>query len=351
MDTPLAWYTTREAVKAALDVKTTARSDREVDRCIAAASRTVEGALHRRFYPWTGTKYFNWPDCNSSSYRIDFDEHGLVTATLVLSGGVEVVVGSYFLEPANDGPPYDSLELDLGDGSGFTGGDTWQRSIAITGLWGYTLDERAVGTVAEAVDGSETAVDVSAGVAVAAGVGSVIRIGNERMTVTGRRLMSTGTTVAVLLSDSKNSTSVTVADGSSFEPGEVITIGAERMLVQDIAGNVLLVQRAFDGTVLAQHSIAATVYASRTFIVQRGALGTTAATADSGATVLLWYPPGLVEEFTVAQALVYLGQRQAGYARTVGEGENQRESSGRGLMAIAKDARRAHGRMARSGAV
>lgn len=351
MDTPLAWYTTREAVKAALDVETTARSDREVDRCIAAASRTVEGALHRRFYPWLGTRYFDWPAYSGSSYRVDFHEHTLLETTTVTSGGVALAAANYLLEPINSGPPYDSLELDLGDGVGFTSGATFQRDIAILGLWGHQLDERAVGVTAEALDGSETDVDVVATVSSAVGIGSIIRIGSERMTVTGRRQLDTTQNTGGNLTAVKSNVTVPVTDGSGYDVGEVITVDSERMLVVDIAGNNLTVQRAWDGTVLATHTTGADIYAPRTLVVRRGDLGTTAASALTAATVYLWHPPALVDEFTVAQTVVYLGQRQAGYARTVGTGESERETSGRGLTQIAKEARAAYGRFARSAAV
>src|SRR5690606_22447868 len=59
---PAPWYTTRETVKAALDYKETARNDAQVDRAIESASRAVEGLLHRRFYPETATRYFDWPN-------------------------------------------------------------------------------------------------------------------------------------------------------------------------------------------------------------------------------------------------------------------------------------------------
>lgn len=44
-------YCTRQDVKRALDVHETARSNGQVDRAVEAASRTIEGVLHRRFYP------------------------------------------------------------------------------------------------------------------------------------------------------------------------------------------------------------------------------------------------------------------------------------------------------------
>lgn len=54
-------YVTREQVKQALDVKAPARSDLQIDLAIQAASDSVEGLLHRVFYPQDMTRYFDWP--------------------------------------------------------------------------------------------------------------------------------------------------------------------------------------------------------------------------------------------------------------------------------------------------
>ena len=55
------WYCTREDVKRALDVKETVQSNGQIDRRIAASTDSIEGLCHRRFYPWTGTRYLDWP--------------------------------------------------------------------------------------------------------------------------------------------------------------------------------------------------------------------------------------------------------------------------------------------------
>lgn len=54
-------YATREQVKQALDIKESARSDLQIDIAIEAASDSVDGLLHRVFYPQVMTRYFDWP--------------------------------------------------------------------------------------------------------------------------------------------------------------------------------------------------------------------------------------------------------------------------------------------------
>lgn len=338
------WYTTREAVKAALDVKETARNNAQIDRCIEAASRAVEGALHRKFYPWLGTRYFNWPTRDNAGYTLRLDEHELISLTAITSAGTALTSSQYFLEPINSGPPFRTIEVNLGTNAFFTSGGTWQRNIAITGLWGYDLSELLCGATVEAMDASETGVDVNGAASAFLGVGSVIKVDDERMIVIGRSQLDTGVNISGNVTDNQSTTTIPVGDGTAFATGEVILIDAEKMLIVDIAGNNLIVKRAWDGSTRADHTSGADVYSARTLTVQRGSLGTTAATHLTSANVYVWQPPGLVEELCMAYALTNLSQRQAGYARTVGTGDAVRESAGRGLDQIKQEAVKAHGR-------
>jgi hypothetical protein len=85
--------------------------------------------------------------------------------------------------------------------------------------------------------------------------------------------------------------------------------------------------------------------------VTRGQLGTTAATHSSSAAVARHVVPGLVQELAVAEALNTLLQKQSGYGRVIGSGDNEREASGRGLRQIREDAYTAFGRKPRKAAV
>ncbi|TDC63881.1 hypothetical protein E1258_09555 [Micromonospora sp. KC207] len=343
------WYTTREQVKAALDSVETARNNGQVDRAIAAATGTIEGRLHRRFYPWTGTRYFDWPNGQyARPWRLWLDQHELISVTSLSSGGVTIGASDYFLRPYS-GPPYNRVEIDLDSSAVFGGGSTHQRDVTITGVWGYRDDESRAGTLAEALDASETAVDVTDSASI--GVGSILRVDAERMIVTGKTMLDTGQNTGGALTASVADVSVTVATGSAYTVGETILIDGERMLIVDIAGNVLIVKRAWDGSVLASHSSGADIYAPRTLTVTRGALGTTAAAHDSATAVARHDPPPGIVRLATALALDDLLQQSSGYAREVGSGESQREASGRALRAVWDDAYTAYGRKARTRAV
>jgi len=342
-------------VAAALDTKTTARDWSQIDDAIESASETIDGGeqlgagmLRRRFYPQVETRTFDWPNGQyARSWRLWLDSHELVSVDSIVSGGVTLDPADYLLRP-DHGPPYDRVEINLGSSAAWSSGDTHQRAVAITGVWNYPTSTAPAGTLAEDLDASETGVDVSATSAI--GVGSLLAVGDELMVVRERSMLDTGQNLGSDLAAQNNVVSVPVADGTLFATGETILIGAERMRVIDIAGNSLIVKRAWDGSTLAAHTSGADIYAPRTLTVERGVLGTTAAAHSTSAAVRVHQFPGLVRDLCVALALNQVLQEGSGYARTSGAGESQREFIGRGLAAIRKDAMRAYCRI-RVGAV
>ncbi|MGW1532331.1 hypothetical protein [Streptomyces aureus] len=349
MTTPV--YATREDVMRALDTKLTARNAAQIDRQLQAASRDVDKLCHRRFYPEQATRYFDWPSSQyGTAWRLWLDDSELIEVTAVSSGGTSISTSDVLLEPNRSGPPYSRLELNIGSDAAFGGGDTHQRDISVTGLWGYTNDETPAGALAAAVaDSTVTTVTVDAAGAAAVGVGSVIRIGDERLLVTGRTMAYTGQTLATALDAQAKTVTVEVADGTAYAVDEVILIDGERMLVVDIAANTLIVKRAWDGSTLAAHTQFTAVYASRSLTVTRGALGTTAAAHAGSAPVYRWEPPALVRDLVIAQAISGLTSETSGYTRAVrsGEGSSERNRDSGAVAALRQAVYDAVGRKAR----
>lgn len=343
------WYTTRESVKRALDSAETARNNSQVDQAIDAASRSVEGLTHRKFYPLATTRYFDWPSQQRGrSWRLWLDDAELISLTSLTAGGVALPTGNLLLEPANDGPPYTSIEVNLSTNSAFQAGDTHQRAIAITGLFGYSADVAEAGALAGGIDTTQTAIacyDASL-----IGVGDIIRIEEERMIVTNRGWASTAQTLQTPLTASTANVTVAVSNGAAYHAEEVLLIDSERMLVVDVSSNNLTVKRAWDGSVLAAHT-APTIYANRSLTVTRGALGTTAATHLDTTLIRRHEVPGLIQQLAKAEALVRLGQESAGYARRVGSGDGERDAAGGGLPDLRKQVYRRLGRKARLAAI
>jgi hypothetical protein len=344
------WYATREDVKRALDSKETARNNGQIDRALEAASRGVETLCHRVFVPTLATRYFDWPNSQTAApQRLWLDANELISVTAVSSGGVSISTADVLLEPNQYGPPYNRLELNLGSSAAFGGGDTSQRDITITGLYGYRDDETTLGATAEGLDASETGLDVDGTASAAVGIGSVLRVDSERMLVTGRTMLTTGQTLGTNLDAKASTVSVPVASAAGFAVDEVILIDSERMLIVDIAGNTLTVKRGWDGSVLAAHTSGATLYAPRTLTVTRGALGTAAATHTTAAPIYRWDPPGPVQALTIADAIITITQEQAGYAtvRRSGESGSERTRDNKGVEALRQQVYDSHGRKAR----
>lgn len=308
------WYATREDVMSATDVKVSARNSVQLDADLEAASRTAELLTHRRYYPWSGTRYFDWPaDQGGRSYRIWFDQYDLISLTSIANGdGSTVPTANVFLDP-QDGPPYTSAEVSQNTTSAFAAGGTWQRAVGFTGLWGSSNDQTSAGTLAAGINASTTAVTVSDSSVV--GVGSLLTVGAERMIVTARATATTTATLGASLLSSAGADAVTVSSGALVHAGEFITVGTEIMQVYAVTGNVLSVKRAVQGTTLAAHTLGDTVYAPRALTVARGATGTTAATASLGDAVTVWVPPGPIHNFTVALATSFGQQRTGGWTK------------------------------------
>jgi hypothetical protein len=353
------WYTTREAVQDAFDVKEAAHRSTQIDEAIASASDDIDGWLNRHKHglaPYNATRYFSWPrkDGGGAS-RLWLDENELISVSSFTAGGTTIAASDYFLEPVNSGPPYTYIELDLDSSASFTNSGTAQRALAIVGVWGIHNDQKPAGALAEALDASETAVDVTDASLV--GVGSVLTVDSERMLVTGRSTLTTGQTLASDMLALNSDRTVDVASGAALKVGETILIDSERMKIVDIVGNNATVIRAYDGSVLATHSSGATVYAYRTLTVERGARGTTAATHDTATAVTAWDVPDLVKDLCKALAITRLEQEWSAYGARVYSDEAERDSSGtevvagRGLTDLRKACARRYKRKFRKAAV
>lgn len=346
-------YCTRDDVKSALDIRETARANQKIDRHIVAASESVEKLCHRVFYPHITTRYFEWPDpARSRAWRLYLAQHDLISVSdLGVRGGASLSSSSYLLEPVNSGPPYTRVEIDTAStASGSFGGAVGtQRAVRITGTYGYRDESAASGTLGVPTNTSDTTITVTDSSVI--GAGSTLVIGTERLVVSGKTLADTGATLSTALTASAANVGVVVSDPSLVEVGESILIDTERMIVDDKAGSTLLVRRAVDGSVLAAHSGSAVVYAPRFLAVERGALGTTAAVHNEGDEISVVTYPQLIQSLAIAESLNGIQQDNSGWARVVGSGDNERESSGKGLADLRDRVYWAYGRTNRKLAV
>lgn len=354
------WYATREEVMDAFDVKEAANRFAQVDSAIASASDDIDGWLNRHKHgcaPTYATRYFDWPAGNyARPWRLWFDENELIEAdTITFAGQTLTVDTDVFLEPVNSGPPYTYAEINLNGSGSFDNAGTRQRAGSITGTWGLRDDQKPAGTLASAVNGSVTAWQVSDASLV--GVGSLLTAGSERVRVTGRTAVTTGQTVTTDLGGFDSDREMTVANGTAIHAGEIVTVDTERMKVLAVTGNTVLVQRAYDGSVLGEHTAGATVYADRLLTVERAAQGSTAASHGQGDSLTVWEVPDLIRDLCRAEAITRLEQEWSAYGARVFSDEAERDSSGtevvagRGLTDIRKSAARRYKRKFRKRAI
>lgn len=333
------------------------RADRLIKSKIDAASFGVESLTHRRFYPELKTIRFDYPNYQyNPSWRLSLGDNELITkdGLILQSGAVTIANANVLLRRADgkDEPPYTYLELDMDSDESFGQGSTWQEDISVTGLFGYKYDWSTAGQLAANINDSVTTVDISpVNGFLGVEVGSLLRIGDEYMTTVDRRSIDTTVDTAGTLDANPGDKLLAVTDGTAFAIDEVILIDAERMRIVDIAGNNLIVDRAYDGTVLDDHLSGLNVFALRRFTVQRGVLGTDAAAHTSGDSASVFVYPGLVDELATAEAIVMLEQATGAYAATRGSGESGSNPAGEALPDLRDRCYTAHGRKLRLSAI
>ncbi len=322
----LPTYASRQVFMSAADIHTSANLVSAVDRVLQSASRQIDESFHRHFYPLTEAVTYESPELSvvaagyGSGFFLGRDLRSLTAATV---DGTAQTVGDIDLWPPQYGPPYSWV--------GLTG-----QTIVLTGVWGYSADTTPAGALAEALDDSETGVDVTDSSLV--GVGDMILADPEQMVVTGSALLDTTADLNDTLTADVADVTVTLDDATQVKAGEVLTFDSERMKTISISGNDLTVVRSWDGSVLAAHSTGINVWAPRTLTVERNAVGTTATTHLTAAPLTRNVPPPPITSLCVAEALVSSQQEQSAYGRTVGSGDSQREARGAGLADARKQA-------------
>ncbi len=212
-------YASLTELKGILGITSTT-DDTVMRKILESASRSIETYCNRRFYSTSETKYFDgavtlWiPDLlsiNASGLKTDEDGDGTYENTyattdyILYGGGLEDTLNLY---------PKTRIEINLnGDYGSF--GYGVKNSVQIAGVWGYGDGTSATPyvadtTTAEALDASETGVDVTSAANLSAGM--------------------------TILADS------------------------EQMYITSVSSNTLTVERGVNGTTAATHDTAKQLY-------------------------------------------------------------------------------------------
>ena len=177
-------YVTRQAFKSALKITDTA-DDVLIDRAIRDASRWIDNYCGRHFYVVNETRYFAY-----TANGLLIDDLVAITSLKTDADGDAVYENTwaatdYSLRPRNalrQSPPRPYREIATTPNGVYSFSSALDGN-QITGRWGfYEVLEVSSATLAEALDTTETGVDVSAGTAF--DVGHILKIEDEQMLVT-----------------------------------------------------------------------------------------------------------------------------------------------------------------------
>ena len=327
-------YVSREDVKRTLRIDGVER-DAVIDDNIAAASIELERLTHTNFIPETEERKYDWPQRHGLNGALILDRH-LIALTAITKKGADataMTVGNLILQPANEGPPYHQIDIDQSTAERYeSSASTNPQVIRPTGRWGWSEDTAVAGTI----DDSGNITSDAAATTFVCADGSLIEVGDtllietEALLVTERDFAARG---SILINDasvtaSRPNTEITVDNSHGLNAGEVFKLNSEEMFIESIAGNVLSVIRAHNGTALAAHNNDTAVHVPRTLTVTRAANGTTAATHADSTAISRYVPPQDIRNLCRALTIQYITQSGAGWTGAIGGGEAQRESRG-----------------------
>ncbi len=266
---------------------------------IQAASRFIERRFGN-FIPVTGTRRYQG---NGISLRLD---QPILSINGIQNNGSEVV--NYTLHPTNrhwDNGPYTRLEI----GSGY-----WDE-VEITGEWGRY---REIVSLGENVTQTINATTLAVGNGSLLSPGMVLLIDDEQQLVIDYDA-PTATAVKLAADIDPAQEEITVTDGTGIHEKEVIHLSTELLLVRMVRGNTLVTVRGWNGTTKQAHSKDDVISVYRTFRVERGVNGTTAAVHDADLQMVV--PPGDVNWLCRQIAGLMHKKAQSGFAGRVGNAE------------------------------
>jgi hypothetical protein len=150
--------------------------------------------------------------------------------------------------------------------------------------------------------------------------GMGLLIGDEQILVAGVGDPSAAITTLSVALDSASET-LTPVDVLAASVGEVIRVGFEKMKIVDKNATQWLVLRGWNNTKKAAHSISDSVAVYRTFAVERGVNGTTAAAHVKETAISRYLPPDDINLLARAIASLMKKLADSAYAGRVGNAE------------------------------
>lgn len=281
---------------------------------IQTASEWIDRNIGQ-FIPVTATRTF------TGEGKIFLSIESLLAITSISDEGSALLAADYILLPRNkhweDGP-YTYIEIDPDSTrSCFTA----NGEISIVGKWGKYNLSKATGAIlgAAITNASDATMLVSDGSLVSPGMVCLIDTEQILATAAGAWTDSTANLAAAITGTADDA--ITVTDGTKVKVGEIIKVDVEQMKVFDITGAVLAVIRGWNDTLRATHLIAADVYVQRTYAIERGCNGTTAAGHVISSVINRYVPPQDINWLCREIAGLAMKKAKSGYAGKVGNAD------------------------------
>lgn len=276
---------------------------------VRAASEWIERRLGA-FIPITATKSFD------GNGKIHLFLQPLLSISTISNDGVSLETTDYIYYPNDrhweDGP-YTRLTVDP-DAANLSVWKAERDAIEIAGTWGKYSETVATGAIVKDDPLTKLATTLLVDDAGKISAGMLLLIEDEQVLVMG--FSGTGTdsgknndgAIAV------DATTITMEAAHTILAGEVIRIGDEKMYVSEVYSNDLVVKRAWAGSPRDAHNTAQDVYRYRTFSIERGANGTTAAVHIQDKPISRYRPPFLVNYLARQISTLMIKKAETGYA-------------------------------------
>jgi len=200
-------------------------------------------------------------------------------------------------------------------------------SVAVPGSWGKYSELAAV---MDSFTMTDKAVELTVLDGSLLDVGMVLLIEDEQIAISGGH-GSTNSPDADAATSKVNGAIIeadqviTVDNGAEFHRGEVLAIGNEDLLITRISGNDLTVERGWNNTLIEDHADDAAIGVYRTFAVDRGVNGTTAA-AHTSRAVERYLVPADINWICRQIAGLMHKKAQSGFQGMVGNAETGQTS-------------------------
>lgn len=277
---------------------------------LKAASRWIENNIGA-FIPKLETRYFD----GSGDTEIIVDP--LLEATAITVDDETLTITDALFYPLNAlwaYGPYMRVKIDP-DSSSVYYFPNMAKTVGIVGSWGMFERSAVTGATVASQTNAVTTLVVDDGSGISPG--AILLIDDEQELVTGVGAPSDSTANTAEALDAEED-ELTVTDGTKVKVREIIRVDFEQMLVLDISGNDLLVQRGWNRTNRVAHLTGLDVYVYRTFNVERGVNGTTAA-AHSADAVGRYLVPDDIHWLCKQMAALMLKKADSGFAGKVGD--------------------------------